>query len=121
MPTVLNNTQRNFHAFSAGVPGGPLMRTEVKPGFNTLTDNQLARMKEDPHFLRAVSQDAVIIGGNKTDIRESEVKPLEKLPESPDAKIKKENQPVTVVSETSKKSKHKKKRKIVDSDFGDFE
>jgi hypothetical protein len=121
MPIVLNNTQRDFHAFTAPAPGiTSLTRTTVRPGFNTLTDDQLKAMKTDSHFMRAVAMDAVIIGGNQSDTREAEVKPLEKLPESPDEKLKKENQPVEVVSTKPKKSR-KRKAKKADDAFKDFE
>ena len=121
MPIVLNNTQRDFHAWTAPAPGiNTLTRTTVHPGFNNLTDDQLRNMRSDSHFMRAVAQDAIIIGGNKTDTRDSEVMPIEKSPESPKKKLEEQGQPVDLTFEKVK-VKRKRKAKKSDDAFKDFE
>jgi len=123
MPTVLNNTNRNFMAFhNAGTPTAPLLqRVQVRPGFSQITDRDLRILKTDDHFVKACDLGLVVINAGAADKTETpqEITPVEAgeisvpVPAEPD--ILPEPEP-----EKPKKKRGRKKKKA-DPDFGDFD
>ena len=121
MPTVLNNTERHFMAFyNTGTPLEPLLqRAQVGPGFTTVSERDLRILKTDAHFIKACDLGLVIVNAGVSDVTEEkqEVTPLEiaeisaPKPAAPD-----------ILPEVAKpKRKRRKKKKVEDTDFGDFE